>query len=220
VWVRGPSAPIKSRHSVGGLPERMRLELLEPLRELFKDEVRDLGRVLGVPEEIVGRQPFPGPGLAVRIIGPVDAARLAILRGADAIVQEEIRAAGRHGDLWPAFAVLASVVVQVSMGAGRNGQRMTQRISTLVLTVTLIVSAATAHADWPGGGLGKHHGKFWKKEKVREKLQMSDDEVRYLEQIFARHQGALTDLDAEVNKAKTRLDTLLGDDWADDARVL
>ncbi len=97
---------------------------------------------------------------------------------------------------------------------------MTQRISTLVLTVTLIVSAATAHADWPGGGLGKHHGKFWKKEKVREKLQMSDDEVRYLEQIFARHQGALTDLDAEVNKAKTRLDTLLGDDRADDARVL
>src|SRR5204863_9397643 len=92
--VRGPSATIKSHRNVGGLPERMRLELLEPLRELFKDEVRDLGRVLGVPEEIVGRQPFPGPGLAVRIIGPVDAARLAILRGADAIVLEEVRAAG------------------------------------------------------------------------------------------------------------------------------
>src|SRR5207249_2351674 len=84
VSVRGPSATIKSHHNVGGLPERMRLELLEPLRELFKDEVRDLGRVLGVPEEIVARQPFPGPGLAVRIVGPVDPERLAIVRGADA----------------------------------------------------------------------------------------------------------------------------------------
>ena len=97
---------------------------------------------------------------------------------------------------------------------------MTPRITSLVLTVALIASAATVRADWPEGGLGKHHGKFWKKEKVREKLQMSDDEVRYLEQIFARHQGALTDLDAEVNKAKARLDALLGDDRADDARVL
>ena len=97
---------------------------------------------------------------------------------------------------------------------------MTPRITSLVLTVALIASAATARADWPEGGLGKHHGKFWKKEKVRAKLQMSDDEVRYLEQIFARHQRALTDLDAEVNKAKTRLDALLGDDRADDARVL
>src|SRR5438093_12071468 len=106
------------------------------------------------------------------------------------------------------------------MGAGRNGQRMTQRISTLVLTVTLIVSAATAHADWPGGGLGKHHGKFWKKEKVREKLRMSDDEVRHLEQIFARHQHALIDLEAGVKEEKARLDALLADDRADDARVL
>src|SRR5262249_57142800 len=89
--VRGPSATIKSHHNVGGLPERMRLELLEPLRELFKDEVRDLGRVLDVPAEIVGRQPFPGPGLAIRIIGPVTADRLTILRAADAVVQDEIR---------------------------------------------------------------------------------------------------------------------------------
>ena len=97
---------------------------------------------------------------------------------------------------------------------------MTQRISTLVLTVTLIVSAATAHADWPGGGLGKHHGKFWKKEKVRAKLQMSDDEVRYLEQIFARHQHTLIDLEADVKKEKARLDALLADDQAGDERVL
>ena len=99
--VRGPSATIKSHHNVGGLPERMHLELVEPLRELFKDEVRELGRVLDVPMEIVGRQPFPGPGLAIRIIGPVDAGRLAVVRAADAIVQEEIRRADlrqRGGD--------------------------------------------------------------------------------------------------------------------------
>ena len=91
--MRGPSATIKSHHNVGGLPERMKLELLEPLRELFKDEVRALGRVLDVPEEIVNRQPFPGPGLAVRILGAVEKSGLTILRAADAIVQEEIRAA-------------------------------------------------------------------------------------------------------------------------------
>src|SRR5204863_1223608 len=106
ISVRGPSATIKSHHNVGGLPERMRLELLEPLRELFKDEVRTLGRVLGVPHEIVGRQPFPGPGLAIRVIGAVDAERLAIVRGADAVVQDEIRGAEVYEERWQAFAVL------------------------------------------------------------------------------------------------------------------
>src|SRR5213594_4960790 len=94
VSFKGPSATIKTHHNVGGLPERMRFKLVEPLRELFKDEVRSLGRVLGVPQEIVGRQPFPGPGLAIRVIGAVDAERLAIVRAADAIVEEEVRAAG------------------------------------------------------------------------------------------------------------------------------
>ncbi|TMB19273.1 MAG: glutamine-hydrolyzing GMP synthase [Deltaproteobacteria bacterium] len=140
VSVRGPSATIKSHHNVGGLPERMRLELLEPLRELFKDEVRDLGRVLGVPEEIVGRQPFPGPGLAVRIIGPVDAARLAILRGADAIVQEEIRAAGLHDDLWQAFAVLLPVKTVGVMGDERTYEN--------VIAVRAVTSTDGMTADW------------------------------------------------------------------------
>src|SRR5205807_2215088 len=140
VSVRGPSATIKSHHNVGGLPERMRLELLEPLRELFKDEVRDLGRVLGVPEEIVARQPFPGPGLAVRIVGPVDAERLAILRGADAIVQEEIRSAGLYGDLWQAFAVLLPVKTVGVMGDERTYEN--------VIAIRAVTSTDGMTADW------------------------------------------------------------------------
>jgi GMP synthase (glutamine-hydrolysing) len=140
VSVRGPSATIKSHHNVGGLPERMRLELLEPLRELFKDEVRDLGRVLGVPEEIVGRQPFPGPGLAIRIVGPVDAERLAILRGADVIVQDEIRSAGLYGDLWQAFAVLLPVKTVGVMGDERTYEN--------VLAIRAVTSTDGMTADW------------------------------------------------------------------------
>src|SRR5207253_184013 len=93
VSVRGPSATIKSHHNVGGLPERMNLQLIEPLRELFKDEVRLIGRELGVPEDILTRHPFPGPGLAVRILGEVTDARLHILRAADRILDEELRRA-------------------------------------------------------------------------------------------------------------------------------
>ncbi|EQD45220.1 bifunctional GMP synthase/glutamine amidotransferase protein, partial [mine drainage metagenome] len=95
-FVGGPSVTIKSHHNVGGLPERMRLKLVEPLRELFKDEVRALGRELGLPEVIIGRHPFPGPGLAIRIPGAISAEKLAILRQADAIFLEEIRAAGLY----------------------------------------------------------------------------------------------------------------------------
>jgi GMP synthase (glutamine-hydrolysing) len=101
------SARIKSHHNVGGLPERMELKLVEPLRYLFKDEVRDVGLELGVPPEIVNRQPFPGPGLAIRIIGEVTRERLEILRGCDSIVLEEVREAGLYDEIWQSFAVLS-----------------------------------------------------------------------------------------------------------------
>ncbi len=116
----GPSAVIKSHHNVGGLPERMRMQLVEPLRELFKDEVRALGRELGMPEEIVGRHPFPGPGLAIRVPGEVTRERLAILRRADLIFLEEIRAAGLYDAIWQAFAVLLPVRTVGVMGDGRT----------------------------------------------------------------------------------------------------
>ena len=116
----GPSATIQSHHNVGGLPERMRMKLVEPLRELFKDEVRALGRELGVPEHIVGRHPFPGPGLAIRIPGAVTRERLDILRRADAVFLEEIRAAGLYDAIWQAFAVLLPVRTVGVMGDGRT----------------------------------------------------------------------------------------------------
>ena len=116
----GPSATIKSHHNVGGLPERMRMKLVEPLRELFKDEVRALGRELGVPEAIVGRHPFPGPGLAIRIPGAVTRERLEVLRRADAVFLEEIRAAGLYDAIWQAFAVLLPVRTVGVMGDART----------------------------------------------------------------------------------------------------
>ena len=116
----GPSVTIKSHHNVGGLPERMKLRLLEPLRDLFKDEVRALGRELGLPESIVGRHPFPGPGLAIRIPGEVTREKLAILRKVDAIFLEEIRAAGLYDAIWQAFAVLLPVRTVGVMGDGRT----------------------------------------------------------------------------------------------------
>ena len=116
----GPSVTIKSHHNVGGLPERMRLKLIEPLRELFKDEVRALGRELGLPEAIVGRHPFPGPGLAIRIPGVITRERLDMLRKADAIFLEEIRNAGLYDAIWQAFAVLLPVRTVGVMGDGRT----------------------------------------------------------------------------------------------------
>ena len=116
----GPSVTIKSHHNVGGLPERMNMELVEPLRELFKDEVRDLGRELGLPEALVGRHPFPGPGLAIRMPGTVNAEALEILRRADAIYLEEIRQAGLYDSIWQAFAVLLPVRTVGVMGDART----------------------------------------------------------------------------------------------------
>jgi GMP synthase (glutamine-hydrolysing) len=116
----GPSVTIKSHHNVGGLPERMRMKLVEPLRELFKDEVRVLGRELGIPEIIVGRHPFPGPGLAIRILGAVTREKADILRKADAVYLEEIRAAGLYDAIWQAFAVLLPVRSVGVMGDGRT----------------------------------------------------------------------------------------------------
>ncbi len=116
----GPSVTIKSHHNVGGLPERMNMKLVEPLRELFKDEVRALGRELGLPEAFVGRHPFPGPGLAIRIPGEVTKERCDILRKADAIYLEEIRAAGLYDAIWQAFAVLLPVKTVGVMGDGRT----------------------------------------------------------------------------------------------------
>ena len=116
----GPSVTIKSHHNVGGLPERMNMQLVEPLRELFKDEVRELGRELGLPEVFVGRHPFPGPGLAIRIPGEVSRERADTLRKADAIYLEEIRNAGLYDAIWQAFAVLLPVKTVGVMGDGRT----------------------------------------------------------------------------------------------------
>ncbi|MEM8826210.1 MAG: glutamine-hydrolyzing GMP synthase [Pseudomonadota bacterium] len=120
----GPSVTIKSHHNVGGLPERMNMQLVEPLRELFKDEVRDLGRELGLPDAFVGRHPFPGPGLAIRIPGAVDEEACDILRKADAIYLDEIRKAGLYDAIWQAFAVLLPVRTVGVMGDHRTYDRV------------------------------------------------------------------------------------------------
>lgn len=116
----GPSVTIKSHHNVGGLPERMKLKLVEPLRELFKDEVRALGRELGMPEDFIRRHPFPGPGLAIRLPGEITAEKLAILRKADVIYIEEIKRAGLYDAIWQAFAVLLPVKTVGVMGDDRT----------------------------------------------------------------------------------------------------
>jgi GMP synthase (glutamine-hydrolysing) len=140
VSFRGPSATIKTHHNVGGLPTRMAFRLLEPLRELFKDEVRRVGELLGLPAEIVWRQPFPGPGLAVRVLGEVTGERLDRLREADAIVQEEIRAAGLERDLWQAFAVLLPVRTVGVMGDFRTYAD--------VVALRAVTSQDAMTADW------------------------------------------------------------------------
>ena len=135
------AAKIKSHHNVGGLPEDMDFELVEPLRDLFKDEVREVGEELGLPEEVVRRQPFPGPGLAVRIVGEVTRDRLAVVRAADAIVNEEIRRAGLHHELWQCFAVLLGDIRSVGvMGDGRTYEHP--------VVIRAVTSEDAMTADW------------------------------------------------------------------------
>ena len=131
---------IKAHHNVGGLPNDLDFELLEPLRELFKDEVRALGRELGLPERLLMRQPFPGPGLAVRIIGEVNEESLAVLRDADVIVQEELRAYEGYGDIWQSFAVLLPVKSVGVMGD--------ERTYANVVALRIVASLDAMTADW------------------------------------------------------------------------
>ncbi len=140
VSVRGPSQVIKSHHNVGGLPEKMKLKLIEPLKELFKDEVRTIGRDLGMPEEVLQRQPFPGPGLAVRILGEVTPERLAILRDCDEIVVGEIKRAGLYTKIWQSFAVLLPV-----MSVGVMGD---QRTYAYTCAIRAVHSEDGMTADW------------------------------------------------------------------------
>ncbi len=140
VSFKGPSSLIKSHHNVGGLPERMNLKLIEPLRELFKDEVREIGRRLGIPEHILKRHPFPGPGLAIRIIGEVTKERLEILREADSIVVEEIKKHGFYDKVWQAFAVLLPVKTVGVMGDARTYSN--------VVAIRVVNSVDGMTADW------------------------------------------------------------------------
>ncbi len=140
VSFKGPSAVIKSHHNVGGLPERMKLALVEPLRELFKDEVRAVGDALGIPRTILWRQPFPGPGLAIRVLGAVSETSLDILRAADAIVDHEIREAGMYESVWQAFAVLLPIRTVGVMGDGRTYDQ--------VCAIRAVQSQDGMTADW------------------------------------------------------------------------
>jgi GMP synthase (glutamine-hydrolysing) len=150
VSFKGPSATIKTHHNVGGLPARMKMKLIEPLRELFKDEVRVLGKELGLPDEIIWRQPFPGPGLAIRVLGSVTNERLTILRAAETIVDQEIRTAGLYNDIWQAFAVLLPIRTVGVMGD--------QRTYEYVIAIRAVTSLDGMTADWakiPNDVLGK-----------------------------------------------------------------
>ena len=150
VSFKGPSATIKTHHNVGGLPARMKLKLIEPLRELFKDEVRVLGNELGLPDEIVWRQPFPGPGLAIRVLGAVTKERLAILRAAESILDQEIRAAGLYREIWQSLAVLLPIRTVGVMGDQRTYEH--------VIALRAVTSLDGMTADWakiPNDVLGK-----------------------------------------------------------------
>jgi GMP synthase (glutamine-hydrolysing) len=136
----GPTSVIKSHHNVGGLPRKMKLKLIEPLRFLFKDEVRQLGRELGLSDELIWRQPFPGPGLAIRIIGEITRQRLAILRNVDELLLEEIKAAGYYKRLWQSFAVLLPIKSVGVMGDKRTYEH--------IVAIRAVTSKDAMTADW------------------------------------------------------------------------
>ena len=136
----GPTAVIKSHHNVGGLPKKMKLKLVEPLKYLFKDEVRKLGKALGLDDDLVWRQPFPGPGLAIRVIGEITKKRLDVLREVDAVLQEEIRAAGYYRKLWQSFAVLLPIKSVGIMGDGRTYEN--------IVAIRAVTSKDAMTADW------------------------------------------------------------------------
>jgi GMP synthase (glutamine-hydrolysing) len=136
----GPSVTIKTHHNVGGLPEKMRFQLIEPLRELFKDEVRKLGKELGLPPELINRQPFPGPGLAIRVLGEVTKERLQILRAADVIVLDEIRQADLYDKVWQSFAILLPVRSVGVMGDERSYEN--------VIALRVVESQDGMTANW------------------------------------------------------------------------
>jgi len=140
VSFKGPSATIKSHHNVGGLPEKMNVQLIEPFRELFKDEVRELGRELGIGDDLLLRQPFPGPGLAVRIIGPVNEENLKLLREADAIIIEEFKNFNLYHEVWQSFAVLLPVKTVGVMGDERTYEK--------VIVLRAVESRDGMTADW------------------------------------------------------------------------
>jgi GMP synthase (glutamine-hydrolysing) len=136
----GPTSVIKSHHNVGGLPARMKLKLVEPLRYLFKDEVRKLGKAMGLPDELVWRQPFPGPGLAIRVIGDITAKRLNVLREVDHLLIEEIKKAGYYKKLWQSFAVLLPIKSVGVMGDARTYEN--------IVVIRAVTSRDAMTADW------------------------------------------------------------------------
>ena len=136
----GPTSVIKSHHNVGGLPKKMKLKLVEPLKYLFKDEVRKLGKTLGLDDDLVWRQPFPGPGLAIRVIGEITRKRLDILREVDAVLLEEIRAAGYYRKVWQSFAVLLPIKSVGIMGDGRTYEN--------IVAIRAVTSKDAMTADW------------------------------------------------------------------------
>jgi GMP synthase (glutamine-hydrolysing) len=140
VSVLGPSAVIKSHHNVGGLPPNMKFKLVEPLRELFKDEVRLLGKELGLPKEMIQRQPFPGPGLAIRVLGEVTGERLKVLREADAIVLDEFKSSGYYNEVWQSFAVLLPIKTVGVVGDERSYEN--------VIALRVVESRDGMTADW------------------------------------------------------------------------
>ncbi len=140
VSIKGAKSPIKSHHNVGGIPEKMKMKLVEPLRFLFKDEVRVLGKELGIPAEIIDRQPFPGPGFAVRTLGEITEEKLNILKAADNVVTEEIRKAGLYEKIWQSFAVILPVKTVGVMGDARTYE--------YVIVIRAVNSEDAMTADW------------------------------------------------------------------------